>query len=60
MEERGWVYLERFITMLKAAMVAEELFDKCVVTNSDTTRVALVAGSLGKAKAIGNRQYIYI
>jgi len=33
-EDRGWVFLERFITMLKGAMIDEESFSSCVFTNN--------------------------
>ena len=32
------MYLERFITMLKAAMLDDEDFDKTIFTNSEATK----------------------
>ncbi len=43
--DRGWVYLERFITMLKTAMLDDIDFDNCVFTNSDATRGILRDGA---------------
>ena len=36
-EERGWVYLERFITMVKMAMIEHDQIGNCVFANSDLT-----------------------
>jgi len=44
--DRGWVFLERFITMLKAAMIDDDDFDDCIFTNSDATRAILHDGAL--------------
>ena len=40
-DERGWLFLERFITMLKAAMISFEAFDDVVFTNSQETRLIM-------------------
>ena len=45
-EERGWIFLERFITMLKAAMISAEAFDDVIFTNSQETRQTLLDGAL--------------
>ena len=45
LEERGWVFLERFITMLKAAMLNDDDFAKVVFTNCDATRTLLREGA---------------
>ena len=44
-DDRGWVYLERFITMLKAAMIDEDVFDSKVITNTEGTRTILFDGA---------------
>mmetsp|Transcript_87007 Transcript_87007/g.202555 ORF Transcript_87007/g.202555 Transcript_87007/m.202555 type:complete len:435 (+) Transcript_87007:1-1305(+) len=38
--QRGWVYLERFITMARVAMVGLEHFDRCVIcTTAEVRRI---------------------
>ena len=37
-DDRGWVHLERFITILKAAMIEDDSFDTCIFCNSEMTR----------------------
>ena len=44
-DERGWVYLERFITMLKAAMLQDEDFDKFIFANDAAPRAVLFNGA---------------
>jgi len=44
-DERGWVYLERFITMLKAAMLKETAFDDCIFSNHEATTMFLRRGA---------------
>ena len=44
---RGWVYLERFITMLKAAMIDHDAFDHIIFTNSEDTKQVLRNGGNG-------------
>ncbi len=44
-QDRGWVYLERFITMLKMAMIDEHQYNQCIFTNSDSTTTLLQDGA---------------
>ena len=44
-DERGWMYLESFVTMLKAAMIHDESFDDCIFCNSDATKTLLRNGA---------------
>jgi len=41
-ELRGWIFLERFITMLKAAMISPEAFEDVIFANSQETRQLII------------------
>ena len=44
MQERGWLYLERFITMPKIAMIEDNQVESFVFINSHATRFFLKDG----------------
>mmetsp|Transcript_27767 Transcript_27767/g.54527 ORF Transcript_27767/g.54527 Transcript_27767/m.54527 type:complete len:771 (-) Transcript_27767:58-2370(-) len=44
-EDRGWLYLERFITMVRVAMIGIDRFESCVICTSMAVRELIEAGA---------------